>query len=64
MINNRFLLKPKEAAALLGISERTLFELRRKKQVNAVQLSRRCLRYDISDLREFINRCKGVGSES
>lgn len=63
-MSDRMLVTSKEAAGLLGVSERTLFELRRKKQINAVLLSRRCLRYDISDLREFINRCKGVGSES
>ncbi len=51
------LLKPKEAAAQLAISERTLYSLTKEGKLPAVRLGR-SVRYDIEDLADFILACK------
>jgi excisionase family DNA binding protein len=50
---NRLLLTPREAAAALSISERTLWELTRQGVVPCVRL-RRSVRYDVDDLRALV----------
>jgi excisionase family DNA binding protein len=52
------LLKPKEAAAYLAISERKLWQLTSDNKVPAVKYDR-VVRYDIVDLDAFISRAKG-----
>lgn len=54
------LVPPREAARLLAISERTLWSLTRSREIPHVRL-RRCVRYDIEDLREWIATNKNGG---
>lgn len=51
------LLKPKEAAEVLSVSERTLWNLTRNEEIPAVRIGR-SVRYDPDDLREWIERRK------
>lgn len=46
-----------EAADVLGISARTLWQLRKDEKVRAVRIGR-SVRYDPADLREFIESAK------
>jgi predicted DNA-binding transcriptional regulator AlpA len=48
-------LDSRDAAAALGISSRTLFRLTVAGRLPVVRISRRCLRYRLSDLRAFID---------
>jgi len=48
-----------EAAKLLRISERTLWELTKNGLISCVRIGRRVL-YDLNDLREFVNSHKEV----
>lgn len=54
------LLTPKEAAASLAISERTLWQLTSEGRIAAIRFGR-AVRYDPADLRAFIaaRRCVG-----
>ncbi len=51
------LVKPKEAAAYLAISERTLWNLTKVGTIAAVKLAR-AVRYDLRDLDNFIQAAK------
>ena len=60
----RRLLTPREAAAYLTISERTLWSMRDRGEVPAVQFGR-LVRYDVRDLDRLIESCKtGMAVES
>lgn len=48
------LLTEGEAAGLLGISERTLRDIRRNGEIRYVAVSKRIIRYRIEDCREYI----------
>ena len=49
---------PKQAAAALGISERTLYELTRRGDIPVLRFGKRNVRYDVADLRAWIDREK------
>ena len=55
------LVKPREAAAYLAISERTLWNLTQAGTIPAVKLAR-AVRYDIADLDAFIQAAKTKGA--
>ena len=55
----RLLVNAREAADLLAISERTLWELTRTGELRAVRIGR-AVRYDLADLRGWIDLRKGV----
>jgi predicted DNA-binding transcriptional regulator AlpA len=62
----RLLLKGREAAEALGISERTLWELTAREEIPVIRIpgrgkEARSLRYDVADLRAWIDRQKTVG---
>lgn len=57
MNNNRLLLTVKEAAQQLAISERTLWQLTKDRQIRSVRI-RRAVRYDPTDLLAWIERSK------
>ena len=50
---------PKKAAAYLAISERKLWQLTKDGRIPAVKFDR-VVRYDVSDLDDFIAKAKGV----
>lgn len=54
------LLTVKEASKYLAISDRTLYSLTVAGRIKAVRIGARCVRYDIGDLDEFIQKMKGV----
>jgi excisionase family DNA binding protein len=59
----RLLLKSREAAEALGISERTLWELTARGEIPVIRIpgrgkEARSLRYDVEDLRAWIDRQK------
>jgi excisionase family DNA binding protein len=54
----KLLLTPREAAAALAISERTLWDLTDRGIICAVKIGR-AVRYDPADLASFIARQKG-----
>lgn len=56
---DRLLLRPDEAARALGISPRTLWGL---KEIPRVRIGR-SVRYDVQDIRRWIDSHKGVGNE-
>lgn len=47
------LLRPREAALALGISERTLWTLAQRRAIRPVRIGR-AVAYSVDDLREFI----------
>ncbi len=54
---NSLLLDVRQTAALLGISERHVYELRRRGELPApVQLGPRIVRYRRNDIEQFANR--------
>lgn len=55
---NARLLTPPEAAKVLAISERKLWELTKSGKIKATRIPPRNKRYDPTDLRDFIDRCK------
>ena len=59
---NKRLVKCREAAAYLGISERKLWELKKAGRIPSVRIDR-CVRFDIADLDTFIRRAKGVDDD-
>ena len=54
-----FLLTPKEAAKALAVCERTLYGLDKSGELPAVRIGR-AVRYDVNDLRAWINQQKNV----
>ena len=64
----RLLLKSREAAEALGISERTLWELTARGEIPVIRIpgrgkEARSLRYDVEDLRAWIDRQKVAGNQ-
>jgi predicted DNA-binding transcriptional regulator AlpA len=57
------LLTPAEAADFLGISERKLWTLTKCREVQAILIPPRSVRYEPADLRGFIDRCKKSDGE-
>jgi excisionase family DNA binding protein len=62
----RLLLKSREAADSLGIGERTLWELTARGDIPVIRIpgrgkKARALRYDVDDLRAWIDRQKAAG---
>jgi len=55
---NSRLIKPKDAAGYLAISERKLWSMAKTGAIPAVRLGR-SVRYDIRDIDDFIQRAKG-----
>lgn len=55
-----WLVDSKRAAALLGISTRSVFELHATGKLKSLTIGRRRL-FDVSDIREFIERAKRNG---
>jgi excisionase family DNA binding protein len=53
----RLLVTPKQAAQSLAISERTLWTLTDKGEIKRIQIGR-CVRYDLDDLRCWIEKQK------
>lgn len=59
--HERLLVTAKEAAVLLAISERTLWQLTSDGDVPAIRLGR-SVRYDLADLRAFIAAKRSGGA--
>ena len=64
----RLLFKSREAAEALGISERTLWELTARGEIPVIRIpgrgkEARSLRYDVDDLRAWIDRQKAAGNQ-
>ena len=53
------LIKPRQGAQYLGISERKLWQLTKDGRIPAIKFDR-VVRYDIADLDEFIAKAKGI----
>jgi len=53
------LVSEREAARLLGVSPRTVFTLRKQGHLKAVKIGA-SVRYDVRDIRAFINAAKVV----
>ncbi len=53
------LVSQKEAARLLCISERTLYALVRRGELSQVKVGPRGVRYDVNDLKLWIEAAKG-----
>lgn len=63
MRDDQMLLTPRDAARLLSLSERTLYSLRRRGELPAVQVGR-AVRFDVTDLRAWIDQKKTAGRET
>ena len=63
MTTERLLLTPKEAAASLSICERTLYSLTKAGELPVVRI-RRAVRYDVADLRAYIEQAKNSSENS
>lgn len=50
---NPILLRPRDAARVLGISERLLWSLTARSELPCVRISRRCVRYRLADLEAW-----------
>lgn len=59
---NKLLLRPREAAQMLAVSERTLWSLTAAGQIPHVRL-RRSVRYPIDDIRAWIHEQKIGGKK-
>jgi excisionase family DNA binding protein len=57
------LLRPKETADLLGVSERYLSALSRRGELPLVRMGKRAVRYSRSDVAAFIDRRRSVGQK-
>jgi excisionase family DNA binding protein len=57
-LNEQLLIIPREAAKALAISERTLWQLTKDGAIPCVRIGR-SVRYDLRDLRGWIDRHKG-----
>jgi len=53
------LLRPRDAAAFLGISTRMLWDLGARGKIPVVRIGKRCTRYDRRDLETFLQGHKG-----
>lgn len=53
------LIKPRQGAEYLGISERKLWQMTKDGRICAIKFDR-VVRYDIADLDEFIAKAKGM----
>ena len=60
--NPALLLDPREAAGLLCISQRKLWEMTAKREIPRVRLGR-CVRYSVKDLERWIDEHKEGGEE-
>jgi excisionase family DNA binding protein len=60
-VNNTRLIKPKDAAGYLAISERKLWAMTKGGTIPAVRLGR-SVRYDVTDLDELIQQAKMEGN--
>ncbi len=58
----RLLLTPREAAAALAVCEKTLWSLAKRGELPAVRIGR-AVRYDVADLRAWIDSRKGAAHE-
>jgi excisionase family DNA binding protein len=56
----RLLLRPREAAKALSISERTLWSLTQRRELRAVRIGR-AVAYSLDELRDFIRRRQQEG---
>jgi len=56
----KLLLTPRQAAAALQLSERTLWELTRRGEIKRIKINS-CVRYDVKDLEAFIEGKKREG---
>lgn len=54
------LLTPRDAARALAVCEKTLWSLSKRGELRPVRIGR-AVRYDVADLRRFIDRRKGDG---
>jgi excisionase family DNA binding protein len=59
--DSRLLLRPREAASLLAISERKLWSLTQRGDIPPVRIGK-SVRYDPADLRAWIERQKSESS--
>lgn len=62
-VDERRLRKPGWACEYLGISRRTLWSLTNCGRIPHVRLSPRAVRYDLEDLRKFVEQCKRRGMQ-
>jgi len=58
---DRLLVDEREAARLLSVSPKTIYNLRRRGELRAVMIGSAGVRYDVRDLRVFIDRAKTQG---
>ena len=56
-MSEKLLLKPKETAAMLSLSERKLWSLTNGRQIPCVRIGK-AVRYDVNDLRAWIEQQK------
>lgn len=56
------LLRPKETADLLGVSERYLSTLSRRGELPFVRMGKRAIRYSPSDVAAFVDRRRSLPS--
>lgn len=59
-VSERLLVRKREAASLLGISERKLDELANRGEIPAIRFGR-SVRFSVSDLSDFIDRQRHSG---
>ena len=59
----RILLTPREAAKVLSVCERTLFSLNKAGQLRPIKIGR-SVRYDIADIKAWIERAKKSSENS
>jgi excisionase family DNA binding protein len=57
------LLRPKDAADVLGVSERYLSSLARRGELPSVRMGKRAIRYSRADLAAFIDRLRSPHSK-
>jgi excisionase family DNA binding protein len=57
------LLRPKDAADVLGVSERYLSSLARRGELPSVRMGKRAIRYSRADLAAFIDRRRASVSQ-
>jgi excisionase family DNA binding protein len=56
--DDRLLVDQEEAARLMSVSPRTVYNLRKAGRLQAVRIGSTGVRYDIADLRAFIDEAK------
>jgi excisionase family DNA binding protein len=55
---SELLLRPRDAAKALGLSERTLWELTRQGRIKAIKPTDRAVRYAVADLERFVEEAR------